>query len=87
MLLTEYNEAEIMEAIKEEAREEGKAQGLAQGIAQGIEEGVATGRTQGETKLADLIAIMSAKGDFAGISRVAADPPFREEMYEKYSIK
>lgn len=87
MLLTEYNEAEVMEAIQEEAREEGKAQGLAQGIAQGIEEGVATGRTQGETKLANLIAIMSAKGDFAGISRVAADPSFREEMYEKYGIK
>ena len=83
MLLTEYNEADVMEAIKEEAREEGKAQGLAQGI----EEGVATGRTQGETKLADLIAIMSAQGDFAGISRIATDPSFREEMYKKYSIK
>lgn len=71
MLLTEYNEAEVMEAIKEEAREEG----------------VATGRTQGETKLADLIAIMSAKGDFAGISRIATDPSFREEMYKKHGIK
>ena len=87
MMLTEYNEAKIMEAIKEEAREEGKAQGLAQGRAQGIEEGVATGRTQGETKLAGLIAMMSAQGEFAGIFRVATDPSFCEEMYEKYGIK
>lgn len=81
MLLTEYNEAEVMEAIKEEAREEGKAQGLAQGI----EEGVATGRTQGETRLVALISAMTKGGDAAYVTQVS-DPAFREEMYKKYNL-
>lgn len=81
MLLTEYNEAEVMEAIKEEAREEGKAQGLAQGI----EEGVATGRTQGETRLVALISAMTKGGDAAYVTQVS-DPAFREKMYKKYNL-
>lgn len=81
MLLTEYNEAEVMGVIKEEAREEGKAQGLAQGI----EEGVATGRTQGETRLVALISAMTKGGDAAYVTQVS-DPAFREEMYKKYNL-
>lgn len=81
MLLTEYNEAEVMEAIKEEAREEGKAQGLAQGL----EEGVATGRTQGETRLVALISAMAKGSDAAYVTKVS-DPAFREKMYKKYNL-
>lgn len=55
MLLTEYNEAEVMEAIKEEAREEG----------------VATGRTQGETRLVALISAMAKGSDAAYVTKVS----------------
>ena len=47
MLLTEYNEAEVMEMLREEAREEGREQGLEQGRAQGLEQGRAQGLEQG----------------------------------------
>lgn len=55
MLLTEYNEAEVMEAIKEEAREEG----------------VATGRTQSETRLVALISAMAKGSDAAYATKVS----------------
>lgn len=38
-------------------------------------------------KLAALITAMSAGADVANITKVASDPAFRKEMYEKYGIK
>ena len=50
--LTEYNEAETMNMLKEEAREEGLAEGreigLAEGRAEGLKQGLEKGRLEGE---------------------------------------
>ena len=60
MLLTEYNEAETMELLREEAREEGWAEGREEGRAEGREEGREAGRE--EALLYSLRTLMEANG-------------------------
>ena len=52
MIITEWNEDEYREVMKEEAREEGLAEGLAEGIAEGLAEGFAEGEAQAKQKIA-----------------------------------
>ena len=47
MLLTEYNEAEEMELLRENYKEEGLAEGRAKGLAEGRAEGIEIGRKEG----------------------------------------
>ncbi len=46
--LTEYNEAETMNMLKEEAWEEGLAEGREIGLAEGLKQGLEKGRLEGE---------------------------------------
>ena len=47
MLLTEYDEAEVMEMLRQEAMEQGIEQGRKQGMEQGRKQGMEQGREQG----------------------------------------
>lgn len=73
MLFTEYNEAEIMDAIARDEHRLGKAEGKAEG------------RVEGETRLAALISAMASGSDAAYVAKVS-DPAFREKMYKKYNL-
>jgi len=50
MLITEWNEDEYREVIRDEAREEGLAEGIAEGLAEGIAQGIAQGIEQGAVR-------------------------------------
>ncbi len=51
MCLTEYNEAETMQMIKDEGREEGREEGRKEGL----EEGLKKGREEGEEERIELM--------------------------------
>ena len=56
MLLTEYDEAEVMEMLRQEAMEQGMEQGRKQGMEQGREQGLEQGKRQGIiTAYSDLV--------------------------------
>ena len=47
MILTEFNEEEYIQMLKDESKAEGVAKGLAEGVAKGLAEGVEKGRAEG----------------------------------------
>lgn len=73
MMLSEYNEAEVMDAIARNEHRLGKAEGRAEG------------RVEGETRLVALISAMAKGSDAAYVTKVS-DPAFRKEMYKKYNL-
>jgi len=73
MMLTEYNEAKVLDAIARNEYRLGKAEGKAEG------------RAEGETRLAVLISAMAKGSDAAYVTKVS-DPAFREKMYKKYNL-
>ena len=50
MILTEFNEEEYIQMLKDESKAEGRAEGLAEGRAKGLAEGVEKGRAEGLEK-------------------------------------
>ena len=96
MLLTEYDEQAVMQAIAKDAEAKGEKRGIAIGEAQGEKRGIAIGEARGEKrgenrgeeKLGLLItAMMKAKESMDALARVSTDPAYREKMYVKYKIK
>ncbi len=91
MLLTEYDEQAVMQAIAKDAEERGEKRGIAIGEVQGEKRGIAIGENRGETrgeeKLGALItSMMQAREKQDAIARVSADPAYRKKMYDKYKI-
>lgn len=70
-----------------EAVREWREELLTEGHAEGKAEGEAIGTVKGEAKFARLISAMSEQSDSVNIAKVATDPVFRAEMYEKYGIE
>ena len=70
MFLTDWNEEEYREVIKEEAREEGLAEGREKGLAEGREKGLAEGRAEGrdEAKIETALRMLA---DGLNIEKVA----------------
>ena len=80
MLLTEYDEQAVMQAIAKDAE--------AKGEKRGIEIGEARGENRGEEKLGLLITAMIQSGENQdALARVSTDSDYRERMYIKYGIK
>lgn len=79
MLLTEFNEAEILDSIREDYKEEGRAEGK--------EEGKAEERARTQEIFSKLSEAMTAHGcSMNEFSRVMADESFRKKMMKKFSI-
>ena len=78
MLLTEYDEQAVMQAIAKEAEEKGEKRGIA------------IGENKGEEKLGSLITAMVHSEEPPTpyeLTRVSTDSDYREKMYLKYGIK
>ena len=76
MLLTEYDEQAVMQAIAKEAEEKGEKRGIA------------IGENRGEEKLGALLASMiQARESQDALVRVSTDLAYRKKMYVKYEIK
>ncbi len=96
MLLTEYDEQAVMQAIAKDAEAKGEKRGIeigeARGEKRGIEIGEARGEKRGENrgeeKLGLLITAMIQSGENQdALARVSTDSDYRERMYIKYGIK
>lgn len=92
MLLTEYDEQAVMQAIAKDAEAKGEKRGIeigeARGEKRGIEIGEARGENRGEEKLGLLITAMIQSGENQdALARVSTDSDYRERMYIKYGIK
>ena len=91
MLLTEYDEQAVMQAIAKDAEAKGEKRGIeigeARGEKRGIEIGEARGENRGEEKLGLLITAMMKAGESTeALARVSTDPAYREAMYRQYGI-
>ena len=86
MCITEYNEVETMQMLKEEFAEEGRKKGRKEGREEGRKEGRKEGREEGETMLGQLVALLLSKGLIADVEKAASDHEARAVMYEKYGI-
>ena len=99
MLLTEYDEQAVMQAIAKEAEAKGEKRGISigetRGIAigektgemRGIAIGEKTGESRGESKLCALISAMTHAGEgLDAVAKVSTDPVYRKKMYLKYTI-
>ncbi len=97
MLLTEYDEQAVMQAIAKEAEAKGEKRGISigetRGIAigekagemRGIAIGEKTGESRGESKLCALISAMTHAGEgLDAVERISSDPEYRKKMYLKY---
>lgn len=60
MCLTEYNEAEAMEMLRQEAIQEGMQQGMQQGMQKGMQQGIQKGKY--ETWLFDIKNLIDGTG-------------------------
>lgn len=60
MCLTEYNETETMELLKQESKEEGRQEGLQKGRQEGLQKGLQKGRQ--ETMLLSVRNLMDSIG-------------------------
>ena len=74
MCITEYNEEETMQMIREESREEGR------------EEGRQQGEENGENKMGKLIDILLSLGRTADLQKVATDRNVRHSLYKEFNI-
>ena len=87
MLLTEYDEQAVMQAIAKDAEAKGEARGEKRGERRGIKIGEARGENRGEEKLGLLItAMMNAGESMDALARVSTDPAYRKAMYQQYGI-
>ena len=83
MLLTEYDEQAVMQAIAKDAEEKGEKRGIEIGEARGEKRG----ENRGEEKLGLLITAMMKAGESTeALARVSTDPAHREAMYRQYGI-
>ncbi len=88
MLLTEYDEQVVMQAIAKEAEARGEKRGISIGEKTGEMRGIAIGENMGEEKLGSLLASMIQAGENQdALVRVSTDPAYRKKMYVKYEIK
>ena len=78
----EAGRAEGREAGIAEGREAGRAEGRKAGLAEGRE----AGRAEGEDKFARLAAALVQEGRADDIALAAADPAFRQELYEALGV-
>ncbi len=80
MLLNEYDEQAVIQAIAKEAEEKGEKTGEMRGIA--------IGENKGEEKLGALFASMiQSRESQDALTKVSTDSDYREKMYIKYGIK
>ena len=91
MLLTEYDEQAVMQAIAKEAEAKGEKRGISIGEKTGEMRGIAigekTGESRGESKLCALISAMTHAGEgLDAVAKVSTDPVYRKQMYLKYTI-
>ena len=90
MFLTDWNEEEYREVIKEEAREEGLAEGREKGLAEGREEGREEGRTEGreegEQRLGALMTKLLSLGKTEDAMKASSDSDFRNRLYKQYGL-
>ena len=83
MLLTEYDEQAVMQAIAKDAEAKGEKTGEMRGIAIGEK----TGESKGENRLGALISAMTQAGEgLDAVTKVSTDPEYRKKMYLKYTI-
>lgn len=82
MFLTDWNEEEYREVIKEEAREEGLAEGRAEGLAEGRAEGL----EEGEQRLGVLISKLLSLGKTEDAMKASSDPEYRNRLYKQYGL-
>ena len=87
MLLTEYDEQAVMQAIAKDAEAKDEARGEKRGERRGIKIGEARAENRGEEKLGLLItAMMNAGESMDALARVSTDPAYRKAMYQQYGI-
>ena len=68
MLLTEYNEAEVMELFKEDGRREGREEG----------------REEGQTEMNNVYRWLLQKGRATDVERATSDPVYYAKLLEEY---
>ena len=73
-------------AGRDEGFKEGREAGMAEGRAAGMVEGREAGRAEGEDKFARLAAALVQEGRADDIALAAADPAFRQELYEMLGV-
>ena len=87
MLLTEYDEQAVMQAIAKEAEAKGEKRGISIGEKTGEMRGIAIGEKTGESRLGALISAMTQAGEgLDAVTKVSTDPEYRKKMYLKYTI-
>ena len=74
LCITEYNEKEVMEYLKEEAKEEG------------WEEGLREGATKAEANYSNLIKNLLSLNRIDDIRKVAEDPGYRAKLFAEFGI-
>lgn len=70
MCLTEFNETEYIDLIREEGREEGRKEGL----------------EEGENRMISLIEILFSKGRLPEIARIKSDISYRKQLLKEYAL-
>ena len=81
MCITEYNEAETLQMIREEERAEAWAEALEEGRKEGRKEGQKEGRAQGEM---NLLARLVRSGDMT-VTKAAEYAGMTVEQFQSYT--
>lgn len=78
MSLTEFNEKEYIDLIRQEEAEEN--------LEKGRKEGIGIGRKEGVEFLSSLINILFENGRIEDIHRVSNDSVYRDQLLKEYAL-